>query len=149
SEYPANLGKDVTDYYKLSRPPLISRGRYELELPEFEQESSQFDRFQLIALDHDPSTSFAVGDDGGVIQYTLPFTFDGGTTAQGVIDRLNSADGNRMMLNSGQTLSLSYVPRDGSTVQASSSGAEGILLVGQAVHDRPGEKYPSHSIDRK
>ena len=73
SEASANLGKNVTDYYKLQEPPISKDGKYLLKLGEFEHERSSFDQVQLIAVDHLKGTSIAVMRDGSIVQYAVPY----------------------------------------------------------------------------
>ncbi|MBI1805893.1 MAG: T9SS type A sorting domain-containing protein [Ignavibacteria bacterium] len=111
SEYRGNEHKSVTDYYKLMATPKIEEGHYILKIKEFEEELSQLDQIELIAVDHSQTSDVAVLPTSEIIQYTMPFTITGDLSQENAsAKRLSEIDGATISAVPGQSLSLSFQP---------------------------------------
>ena len=109
SEYPANIGQDVTDYYRLLKPLMPSNGRYVLQIREFENERSYLDYFELIAVDHPVGTKIDVSQMGEIFQYVNPRILSRATLkGNDLLVRLSSIDTLSVLINSEDTLDLSW-----------------------------------------
>ncbi|MEA3432421.1 MAG: C25 family cysteine peptidase [candidate division WOR-3 bacterium] len=63
----SGYGEVVTDWYKVTKPPIKNRHRYRMKIIENETEHSFFDRVRLIAIDHPDSIEIFVTPDSGII----------------------------------------------------------------------------------
>ncbi len=108
-EYPENMGKDVTDYYRLLKPLKTKNGKYILQIREFENEQSFFDQFKLLAIDHSVNTKIDVSPaTGEIYQYVTPFRLSRASVrSKNVLSELAEFDSTRIIVNPGDTLSLS------------------------------------------
>ncbi len=59
----------VTDLYKLTQPMVESNGEYLLQVKEFENEETQLDEVELIAVDHPPAVRVGVTLEGKILAY--------------------------------------------------------------------------------
>ena len=132
TEYPANKGADVTDYYRLLRPPNSNNGRYQLRVGEFEGELSHIDQVQLLAVDHQSWNHVAVLSDGEIVEYAMPYTIAGAGSQYGernYTGLVKTMEGAVLYRNPGDSLILTF--RELSTDSAGlPENAEGGLLLG-------------------
>ncbi|MFQ6094218.1 MAG: choice-of-anchor D domain-containing protein, partial [bacterium] len=63
---------DVTDYYLLGGLLVPEKGKYRLQISEFEQEHSWLDQVGLVVVDHDPAAEAGVTPDGQILTYGNP-----------------------------------------------------------------------------
>ncbi len=129
SEYPENIGKDVTDYYRLLKPLKSDNGKYILQIREFEHEKSHLDQFKLLAVDHPTNTKIDVSPSGEIYQYVTPFTLNRARLKGiDVIQKLLAIDSSKVELNEGDTLNLSLSNLNSKisrSFQSTSGGGEG------------------------
>jgi|GEM_PF-6876425 len=140
SEHPGNEGKDVSDYYKLLKPPTAKNGHYELELKEFEHERSFLDQLQLIAVDHPSTDSIAVSSDGSIIQYRTPFRLadvvSGDTTLMYIFSEM---DGITYGAGNGKKFNLKVKQNSDAFTTFSNAARGGVLIGGWVAHGYTGQ----------
>ncbi len=140
SEDPGNKGKDVSDYYKLLKPPTAKNGHYELDLKEFEHERSFLDQLQLIAVDHPSTDSIAVSSDGSIIQYRTPFRLadilSGDTTLMYIF---NWMDGITYGAGNGKHFNLKVKENSDAFTTFSNAAHGGVLIGGWVEHGYTGQ----------
>ncbi|MBI3873341.1 MAG: right-handed parallel beta-helix repeat-containing protein [candidate division Zixibacteria bacterium] len=88
-------GATVTDFYKLRQPLAETGGEYRLQVREFEREVSHLDAFEVLSVDHPPSSDVGVTPDGRVFAYSeedVPYAaFD--NTGRDVLSQIIDQDG--------------------------------------------------------
>jgi hypothetical protein len=130
SEYEAESVQDVVDYYRLNKAPEISDGYYNLEIKEFENEFSYFDKFKLLGIPHSKDCQIAVLPDGRIVQYSTPFKLMEAKNPKPVLEKLSTFDQSIMSVNAGDSLMLHF---ENTTVCLNSAGSEkkgGIVIAG-------------------
>jgi hypothetical protein len=153
AEYTENHDKDVTDYYQLQNPPLVSSaGRYEVEVSEFERERSSLDQFQLLVIDHSEESQVAVLADGSIRQFTTPFelgkiTSTDAELSSDSIANLARFDGRAVQLSDGSHLRLHFVPTENAPL--AQGKITGGLLVGGWTSHRTTSLYQKICCDQK
>lgn len=65
-------GSDVEDYYRLEQSLVPEKGKYQLQLSEFEQEHSYLDQARLLAVDHESDVNVAVSPTNEILTYRDP-----------------------------------------------------------------------------
>lgn len=104
-------GTDFDDYYQFNEPLLPKDDRYSFEIQEFERAHSFFDQFDLLVVDHHPSSSVAVDPYGNILTYRSPVAPYMATTGTGEdITSLVSEqeDGNYFIGNQDDSLVLHF-----------------------------------------
>ncbi len=135
SEDPGNKGKDVSDYYKLLKPPTLKNGHYELELKEFEHERSFLDQLQLLAIDHPLTDSIAVSSDGSIIQYRTPFRLADILSGDTILMYIfNWMDGITYGAYDGKKFNLKVKQNSDAFTTFSSAEHGGVLIGGWLAH---------------
>lgn len=127
SQYPENIGNDVTDFYHMFTQPALEEDeqRYRLGIGEFEQEQTFLDQVQLWVVDHEPGTFITVDDSGAIIQFLNPALFvDAQLDSEDVLKYLQEQDSIIVEVQEGETLELTF-SRDGG-----GEFEEGLLIIG-------------------
>lgn len=109
SEFPQNVGRDVTDYYKLHQPLAPRDGNYVLQLRELNDEHSFLDQVKLLVIDHPRPAEIAVTIDGEIVTFTTPMPPR--TARHGnrdVTQELSARDGDFIRGKSGETVELQF-----------------------------------------
>ncbi len=138
SEYTDSSQGDVTDIYKLRRRIVANDSSYLLQIREFEEERSRFDRFQLFVIDHPTNTHVAVAEDGEVILYTMPMRMTQAILrGANVLDKLSASDSIMVEGSVGDVLSLRFEQLSTKVSTGASVDGGGVLVGSQPP---PGDK---------
>ena len=72
SENKDGTSRDVTDFYRLEKSLVPSKGKYHLLIREFENEHSYIDQVQLIAVDYPDNVDIVPTREGKILTYSNP-----------------------------------------------------------------------------
>lgn len=112
--------------------PSIQKGRYLINIDEFEHEHTEFDQVKLLAIDHSLATDINVLPDGEIIEYETPFKLKSveGDTSQNTVAKLSSFDHIALNENKGNPLLLHFVQTNNNDTLIQNSQEGGIILAG-------------------
>ncbi len=104
---------DVTDYYVLPQPGIVSNGQYQFEVFERNNATNYFDRLALYFVDHPSGTGVVASADGQIITYTNPTrpitaVDSNGTNVLPLLSTMN--DGTLVTGGSGYSVYLNFGP---------------------------------------
>ncbi|RMD48011.1 MAG: hypothetical protein D6830_07740, partial [Ignavibacteria bacterium] len=104
SEFSENVGRDITDRYKLTIKPKLQDNYYTLQIRELNDDHNYFDRIKLYAVDHPLGTQIGVTENNEIVVYNAE------NIALPEVIRLNGVPQTEKLLNGkpGDVLELEF-----------------------------------------